>query len=695
MASVGVSPAESATIAVRTLLRVALLVALATTFAVVHVKLERTFHFWDFDNYHASVRQATAEFRSSPVQGVKSVGRSLFGNRPTLWILPLLPLTMTLGDSRALYIAALVLVYQVPYFLLLGGLGASLMRGGSSGWFWACTGLAALIPAVWLSTLLGWPDVSAASLIALAMLLYVHPASENRRVSYLGVGAALGMAILFRRHYAYSAIAFFGAVGLDAIVIAAGGREDSIRRGLARMGQIAIAGLGAVAVMSTIGAPFTMHALSLDVAVLYQSYEESLLTNLAYFTGLFGGTLVAVSIAGWIAAFLLGSVVQDRARPIALFFVLEVSLWFFLVSETNPQFVLHFTSFIALGLALGLRAIVDRAPRRVRFGMPIAAAAVLLATLLLSLVPVSTVADLPGRSWWIARQRPLQRGDYAEVVRLVETLRRYASPTEPVFVAASSYVLNRSILATADQTMPPRPGLLIAAGPDVDSRDYLPLSGLMLARFVVVATPVQYHLRAEEQDVVRLAHEALTTTWEIGRDFERLPEEFSLQGATATIYRRTKSSDLTAALSALDRMEKELGSRPAGQTDWLSIDSVTGAGTEDTGDASHLFAQLGPEGTRSGTFVYLNALPPRFTVRGRMILPASDMMAVGLRLFVLNSAGVKEQVQDMPPQLADGRPFEIAFTESAASRLILEPYTAAPVGRRTPLALRSVRIDSR
>jgi hypothetical protein len=124
----------------------------------------------------------------------------------------------------------------------------------------------------------------------------------------------------------------------------------------------------------------------------------------------------------------------------------------------------------------------------------------------------------------------------------------------------------------------------------------------------------------------------------------------------------------------------------------MSLDFVTGAGTEGAGGSTHLTAQLGPEGNRSGTFVYLNALPPRFTLRGRMILPAGDMTAVGLRLYIVNEAGGKELIQDMAPQLADGRPFEVAG-ESHGHRLILEPYAATPIARKTQLDLRAVRIE--
>lgn len=68
-------------------------------------------------------------------------------------------------------------------------------------------------------------------------------------------------------------------------------------------------------------------------------------------------------------------------------------------------------------------------------------------------------------------------------------------------------------------------------------------------------------------------------------------------------------------------------------------------------------------------------------------------MEIGLRLFVLNAAGVKEQVYDVPPQLADGRPFEIAFGESAGQRLILEPYNPTPIGRKLQLDMGSIRIE--
>jgi hypothetical protein len=672
--------------------KIALLVCFSVAFAAAHVKLERTFHFWDYQTYHDIVRTTAAEFRSSIGEGVRSVGGSLFGDRPSLWALPLVPITLILGDSRVLYVASLVLIYQIPYFLLLGGLCASLMRGNPGRSFWACSTLALLVPALWMPALLGFPDVSSAALIAAAMLLYVHPSAKGRKMAYVGIGAALAFATLFRRHYAYTAIAFFAGAGVDAAAIAIASGSNSIRSAMMRIRDISIAGITALAVMLTIGAPFTMRALGLNVSVLYESYEESPLTILTYFGGFFGWSLVALSIAGWITAFALKFVIQERARPIAFFFIFEVGLWFFVVAETNPQFILHFTTLVVLGLAFAVRTVMDRAPDGWSRWIPITSAVVLFATLLSCLVPTSSVADVPGRSWGIARHRPLQRADYDEIVRLVQTIRRYASPTDPVFIGASSYVLNRSSFRIADYQVPPRPEIWIASNPDVDSRDFLPLSALMVARFVVLTTPVQYHLRAEEQDVVRLPNDALKSNWEIGQDFERLPEEFSLQGATATIYRRTRPSSLDTALKALDRMEAELGARPAEQADWVSIGPVPGAKTEDEGEGTRITAQLGPEGSVSATFVYLNTLPAKFNLSGTMRLEAETDAKVGIRLFTMNATGEKKEIQNLPPQSADGRPFEVSVGSLDGSRLILEPYNPVPMPGKTKLELRSVQI---
>jgi hypothetical protein len=64
------------------------------------------------------------------------------------------------------------------------------------------------------------------------------------------------------------------------------------------------------------------------------------------------------------------------------------------------------------------------------------------------------------------------------------------------------------------------------------------------AEYVLVAVPIQYHLRPEDQRVVGLPAQALLMRRNIGKAFERLPESFVLDD-DVTVYVFRKVSPIT------------------------------------------------------------------------------------------------------------------------------------------------------
>src|SRR5262249_52964433 len=62
---------------------------------------------------------------------------------------------------------------------------------------------------------------------------------------------------------------------------------------------------------------------------------------------------------------------------------------------------------------------------------------------------------------------------------------------------------------------------------DVDRRDGFPLK-LLNAEYVLVAVPIQYHLKPEDQRMIALPAEALLRRKNIGNAFEMLADSFLL-----------------------------------------------------------------------------------------------------------------------------------------------------------------------
>ena len=146
-----------------------------------------------------------------------------------------------------------------------------------------------------------------------------------------------------------------------------------------------------------------------------------------------------------------------------------------------------------------------------------------------------------------------------------------AGRTEPVYVAASG-ALRSSSVRSADLMLddPFRPGvrasdltsgsrLYVPHTPHIDSRDGNPTTALLQAQYVVVATPVQYHLPPDEQHIVRTAVEEFTEGRPLARDFELLPDSYTLaDGARVRVYRRTRPSTEAVVLGTFARFRAAL-----------------------------------------------------------------------------------------------------------------------------------------
>src|SRR2546423_9484364 len=83
--------------------------------------------------------------------------------------------------------------------------------------FWSTVALTLLTPMAWEPTLRGYRDTGAAFLILLAVWIYLYNARLDRWWQIPLIGFLLVAAMLFRRHFAYAATAFVGAMMLHAL----------------------------------------------------------------------------------------------------------------------------------------------------------------------------------------------------------------------------------------------------------------------------------------------------------------------------------------------------------------------------------------------------------------------------------------------------------------------------------------------
>ncbi|MGB3267194.1 MAG: hypothetical protein WBA89_24970 [Microcoleus sp.] len=625
----------------------------------IYVSSERTFYWWDYAGYNTATVNTANVFRDSPQKAWAGVIESLAKEKNLLISLPLLPFILLFGDSRLSYILSISLIYVLPFRLLLGAISARLIPVYPQRVFWSTVLLSLLIPMSWIPTLRGYLDTGGCVFVGLAILVYLQDVKLKSWWKVPLIGVFLAAAILLRRHFAYSAIAFLGAASLQAIIefIVQIYRKNSALpspyRDLVESGiKLGLIAATTFSVLMLVAGDFTRSALTVNYRDLYVAWSlpvDDILIRYASFYGL--GTWLLVLI-GFSAGILRRILVHEAAVFVCLFGVLSLVEWLLILRYGYLHYTIHVTPIALLGLSAFFWTIWLTLKGKVRYLMLGAAAFYLIVNAAVGLIPVKV--DLS--RLFVSNFGPLVRSDYGEVVKLVEFLRKLAPDEEPIYIAGASNSFNANILRQANRQLNPPEGwwkLNTIGRPQIDSRDSYPLPELLQAQYAAVATPFQQVLpgdeqvlRSHEQDVVKVIYDVFTHNWEISRDFQLLPQQFKLEnGVTVSIYRRIRPTDTGTAVRTLYAMQQQIGDRPGGQLDWISLRQsiYTSANYSVSRESDNLYKIVTPpikNSTKLDTsFLYLGAISDRAQVTGQLALLNQQCPGVALRLTLWDKQG--------------------------------------------------------
>ena len=644
-----------------------LLVLFVIIVTYVYVSSEHTFYAWDYAGYQKLTRATATAFIESPnnvlltaiktlYQAWRSTAEEFGDIIPTL---PLLPFFLTFGDSRLVYILSIALVYLLPFALVLGAIAAKMIPLYPRSVYWSTALLTLLTPVAWAPTLRGLPDTGGALLMALAVLVYLQDLQLKHRRQIVLIGFFIAAAILFRRHFIYGSVAFFGAIILHTLLTAATGvqsRPKEARRELfkigVRIGWMAAASLIALAVL---GLPFIIRIATTNFNLRYTSYQVPFGEGLRYYGLAYGW--VAWILVG--LGFAVGIRTRVLNRPVATFIVLfgseSLLLWVLFAKQPNIHYTLHFTLFVVLGMAaFGWTAgrMLKASPRTLT--LTISGIYLILNALVglgsfdivnntfrptefrMSYSGDIAVTKLSGL--FSANYPPLKRADYDEIVRLAKYLHTVA-PAKPIYFAASSELFNSSTVDAAYTTLHEQKPLNILPSQHVDSADSYPLESLLQAQYVVLATPLQHHLRVQEQDVVKVVVDAFTKNWEIAQDFTRLPVQFALaNGAVVDIYKRSRSTSLETALRTFTAMKNYIGTLPS-QLNWISLTEVPGHKISHRPIRGSYFLETINQQAPATSFLYINTLPEQVRITGKLTHSGKSCGGASLRFDTINEQG--------------------------------------------------------
>jgi hypothetical protein len=646
-----------------------LVVLVTVAVTSIYVSSEHTFYWWDYAGYNTATVNTANLFRDSPDQAWRGVIESLSKEKNLLISLPLVPFILLFGESRLSYILSVSLIYVLPFRLLLGAISAKLIPVYSRRVFWSTVLLSLLIPMSWIPTLRGYLDTGGCVFVALAILVYLQDVKLKSWWKIPLIGFLLAAAILLRRHFAYSAIAFFGAATLQAFIefiVLIYRRETALSsskdkdvavpfpyrclfESAVKLGLIAVTSL---TILMLVAGDFTRSALTVDYRNLYVAWSlpvNDILTRYADFYGL--GTWLLVLI-GFSAGILTRILVPAAAIFVSLFGVLSLIEWLLVLRYGYLHYTIHITPIALLGISTFFWTTWLTLKGKVRYFMLGAAGLYLVLNAAVGLIPLKI--DLS--RLFMANFPPLVRSDYDEVVKLVEFLRKLAPNEEPIYIVGASNNFNANILRQANRKLNPPEGwwkLNTIGRPQIDSRDTYPLPELLQSQYAVVAVPFQQVLptdeqvlRSHEQDVVKVVYDAFTQNWEIARDFQLLPEQFKLEnGVTLSVYRRMRPTDTATAVRTLDAMQRQIVDRPGTQLDWISLHQsiYTSANYSVSQESDNLYNIVTHPIKNSKkldtSFLYLGSISDKAKVTGKLNLPNKQCPGIALRLTLWDKQG--------------------------------------------------------
>lgn len=663
------------------------------------------------DGFYGRAIETTDLFRSSPLDAIQNVFQDANKTYNSFYTLPLIPFLLVLGDSYLAFVVSLAIVYIIPLNLVLGTIATQLIPGRPQAVFASTVIIATLFTPNWITVLIGHPDIGATLIISLGIWVAIQGLKQQftwllpYRWQVPVLGALLGIAILFRRHYAYANVAVLAAIVVQTLIVFFQELRNHKKAAFRHLFGFAIR-LGLVlatslVVLAIVAPEFARRALTTDYVSLYDSWSRTIGETIQFYSSLYGwGTWLIVFLG-----YLIGLQTQTLSRPIATFILLfgnsSLAIWLFKLRYTETYYAIHFVPFVILGIAAFFWAIGLQFTRYKRQLILSLAGGYLLINAIVCLTPMGAFQN-PLRSVFAANYPPPVRQNYDNIVQLTNVLRELAPNGESIFVVHTG-PLTDFLIESAEQTVYGTDGkiLNVNGGSAIDSVGYYSIRELLEAQYVVVAQPfLSWH--EGQQDTAKVVFDAFTQGWEITQDFEQLPQQFDLKnGATASIYQRIQPTSIDRAVRTLYAMQMQVNKPLAKQLDWVMLtppfDSSIRKGNNQqhtvkikSGESSQLQAAQSP----ITALLYLGQLTDSIQVSGRAVLKHSQCSAANLAFSTLNAQGATVHSTEAV-QVFETSNFQVSMPASDALYVLLEVSNRSPQSEasRCPLDIKHLVVQ--
>jgi hypothetical protein len=643
--------------------------------AHIYISSEKYFYFWDYANYSDKVNRLVEKWQVSPLKVVEKVFDSLGDNYSDLPSLLILPFRLLFGESRLVFIVSLTLVYLLPFSLAMGYIATLLISAPKYLAFWSTTFISILIPTIWVPVLRGYPDIGSVVLIAIALTIYWKDFRLKKTKSIIAIAALMSTAVFFRRHFAYGFRAFILALILDTLCTYLRIHRIYWHNKIFKVLFIKAKRIIVLAVVFLVFSPILVFkTLFIDYRTLYSSYEVSLAENFIYYGESYGWLFWSLAIFGFLLGFRTKIFNLRQAQFLILFGFCSIIQWIFFSRQLGVHYTTHFSIFIVLGISALFWAVGRIKQSITRWLLFAANGVILIANFCLGLTSVS-LKPFPARSIFAISEPPLVRQDYSQFVELLEYLKKLNPDEKPIYVGASSWLFNSSVVKSGGSYLHPPIQLPIIGTSDIDSRDVYPLYRLLKAHYVIIATPFQHHLAPSQQKVVQVVMDAFIQNWRFAQDFKQLPAQFHLEkNMTIRIYERVRPASVDTMLETLEQFRNHVLQKPGQETYWVALASeqATEISKDPIFDKTNIFpVSVNPK--NSVPLLYFGKLPQKFKLEGKISLPQCyDLKTIEMRWTFLNRSGQTIATQKIIQSLDNNRNFSLMSFRQGASYLRLD-----------------------
>ena len=543
---------------------VILFFALGGLLLSIHLIIKNNYVYcWDYGTYWTYSYTTMEDVFNDPFQTVNDVYQTVLDSEYN----KLLPLYVALplkafGYSFARYVVLNYLLFLVPAWIIIASIvwkvllqqNPRLKDGKKSIVITAIIMLCiSTFNAFLYPVLYGFIDVGCLIPAQLSILLFIDydcfSVKKKQIARDLLIAAMLLMTFLFRRYFAFYIVGYAFALCTFSVYQCLKARKCEGFKYKCRNTVINLLIIGGTSllVLLLFFNNLVFRILSNNYAEAYSAYNTDFASKCSMTVSLLGSFVLLLASAAVIMC-----LITRKARKITLFCgisSISTTLSFFYVQKMGAQHIYIIAGQVCVLMILGIWQIVEFVRnKKLKNVVCIVLSLLLVMGSLNCFIKkarpfMSAISGIYSQTY-----EPLKRSDIKQLQNLVTYANELTAPKKHVYVCASGFVLNESILQRLNAPYDSNALKRRYKASNVDSRDGFS-TNFLKADYIIVSDPVQLHMKEGTQEVVRfLSEEVKNQDSPVGRHYSRLDKSFKLDnGVVANVYEKTseyEQSDL-------------------------------------------------------------------------------------------------------------------------------------------------------